>query len=239
MKPFIFLLLMVYCSISFAQRADPGKMTTSVGSFGLGSLNGGNDSFVFGKGIDMNSTQYSEVNGSPFLNVDFKPAYIALKDGKRYNNVPVKFDMLHNELDMQRDKDLISILGIDSVSYSDSIYQNMILKTGYPSINSHDTTTLYQLMAQNDKIQLVKFYHCRISTIKTMGMPDKASFDVDDQYYLFNKATKTMKEIKMNKKSFSSAIADMGFSKADIDKNKDLNFRNEKEVAGLVTSMAL
>ena len=239
MKPFIFLLLMVYCGGVFAQRPDPGIPTSSIASFSSMSMSGGNDGFVYGKGVDMNNYKNSEVSGSPFLNRDYIPAFVAFKNGRMYKDVPVKFDILHNEIDIQRDKDLISLLGIDSVSYPDSIYQTMILKTGFPAIDKHDTSSIYQIIAQNNKIQLLKYYHGYIGIIKSYGSADRASFDVDNRYYLFDKKTKTIKEIKLNKKSFSNAIADMGYSKAAMDKNTGIDFKNEKDVAGLVNSVNL
>ena len=144
--------------------------------------------------------------------------------------------MLHNEIDIEKKETLLSLLDIDSISYPDSSYQNMILKTGYPSINEHDTNSIYQIIAQNSKIQLLKYYHCHISAIKSLGFPDKTSFDVDNQYYLFNKATKTIEQVKLNKKSFSSAIEDMGYSKAEFDKNKNIDFKNERDVADLISA---
>jgi hypothetical protein len=233
MKPFIFLMLIVYCSGAYAQHV-PGT-PTSIASFNTSSVTGGNDAFVYGKGIDLNSAQYREVNGSPFLKQDFTAAYVAFKNGKKYSNVPVKFDILHNEIDIEYNETLLSLPGIDSISYPDSIYQNMILRTGYPSVNRHDTGSIYQLVAQNNKIQLLKYYHCYISTIKSLGLPDKTSFDVDRQYYLFDKATKTIKEVKLNKKSFPSAMAEMGYPIAEMDKNID--FKNEKDVANLISSV--
>ena len=238
MKPFILLMLIVHCSAAFAQR-NAGTPTHSITSFNSTSISGGNDSFTYGQGIDINSSQYNDVSGSPFLNHDYIPSYVAFKNGTRYSNVPVKFDILHNEIDIERNKQLISLLGIDSISYPDSDYQNMILKTGYPSINKHDTSSIYQIVAQNNKIQLLKYYHCYIGTIKSYGLPDKSSFEVDNQYYLFNKATKIIKEIKLNKKSISFAIAEMGYSKTEIDKNKEIDFKNEKDVAVLVSSLKL
>ncbi|HEX4374563.1 MAG TPA: hypothetical protein VHZ50_14775 [Puia sp.] len=238
MKPFIFLIAIVYCSSAFAQH-NAGTPTHIISSFSSTSITGGNDSFTYGQGIDINSSKYSEVGGSPFLYHDYIPAYVAFKNGRSYSNVPVKFDILNNEVDIDRNNQLISLLGVDSVSYPDSNYQNMILKTGYPSINKNDTSSIYQIIAQNNKIQLLKYYRCYIGIIKSYGYADRTSFNVDDQYYLFNKATKIIKEIKLNKKSFSGAIADMGYSKTEIDKNKDVNFKNEKDVAGLVSSVNL
>jgi hypothetical protein len=238
MKPFIILILIVYCSGAFAQR-NTGTPTNSIGSFSVTSLTGGNDPFTYGQGIDLNSSKYSEVSGSPFLKQDFATAYVAFKNGKQYTNVPVKFDMLHNEIDIERKETLLSLQDVDSISYPDSIYQNMILKTGYPSINEHDTSSIYQIVTHNNKVQLLKYYHCHISAVKSFGFPDKTSFDVDNQYYLFDKATKTIKQVKLNKKSFSSALADMGYSKAEIDNNKSIDFKNEKDLADLISSVSL
>jgi len=235
MKPFIFLMLIVYCSGVFAQR-NVGAPTRSIGSFSATSLTGGNDPFTYGQGIDLNNAKYSDVSGSPCLKQDFTAAFVAFKNGKQYTNVPVKFDMLHNEIDIEKNGTLLSLMDIDSISYPDSNYQNMILKSGYPSISEHDASSIYQIVAQNNKIQLLKYYHCHISTIKSLGFPDKTSFDVDNQYYLFNKATKAIEQVKLNKKSFSSAIADMGYSKAEMDKNKNIDFKNEKDVADLISA---
>jgi hypothetical protein len=230
-------MLIVYCSGVFAQH-NAGTPTSSIASISATSLTGGNDPFTYGQGIDLNSFKHNEVNGSPFLKQDYTAAYIAFKNGKKYSNVPVKFDMMHNEIDIERNETLLSLLGIDSLSYPDSNYQNMILKTGYPSINEHDTSSIYQIVAQNNKVQFLKYYRCHISTIKSLGLPDKTTFDVDNQYYLFGKTTKTIKQIKLNKKSFSSAIADLGYSNAESGKNKNIDFKNEKDIADLISSVS-
>jgi hypothetical protein len=238
MKPAIFLVLSIYCSGVYAQR-NTGTPSSSITSFNSTNLGGGNDAFVYGRGIDINSYQYIDVNGSPFLKQAFTPAYVVFKNGAKFSQVPVKFDMLHNEIDFEKDGTLLSMIGLDSISYPDSIYQNMIFKTGYPSLNKHDTSSIYQVVAQNDKIQLLKYYDCHISVVKSLGFPDKTSFDVDDQYYLFNKATKAFEEVKLNKKSFSSGLVGMGYSKAKLDKDKNIDFKNEKEVADLIRSLNL
>src|SRR5579871_390454 len=162
MKPFIFFMLMICCCSDFAQRADPGKPVSSIGSFSGLSITGGNDSFTYGNGINLNSAQYSEVSGSPFLNKDYASAYIVFKDGSKFKDVPVKFDMLDNQIDIEKDKKLVCLLTIDSISFPDSNYNSMILKTGYPSINKHDANSIYQVVAQNNKIQLLKYYHCHV-----------------------------------------------------------------------------
>lgn len=229
MKPILVLIPVLYCSVSFAQRGVPSSSVVTMSTM---STPGGNEAFDHGLGINLNSPQYYDVNGSPFLKADFTKAFIAFKNGKKFANVPIKFDILHNQIDIEDKEMLLYLEGIDSLSCPDSIYQTLILKTGYPSINKHDTSSFYQIVAQNDKVQLLKYYYCFISKIKTLGLPDKTSFDIDDQYYLYNKATKSLKEVKLNKKSLSSALADIGYSKADMDKNVD--FKNEKEVAGLI-----
>ena len=233
MRTSIFLLVMVYCSGVFAQRVNPGTPTSMVSSTGTMSLSGGNDPFVFGKGIDMTNAKYTDVDGSPFFNQDYKPALVVFKNGTTYKDVPVKFDMLHNEIDIYRNNELICLIGLDSVSFSDSAYTHMLLRTSFPPINKLDTSTIYQVLAQNNKIELLKYYHCSISTVRSVGMPDKSSFDVNSQYYLFDKSKKTIKEIKLNKKSFSNAISDMGYS------IKDVNFKNETELSDLVNSKNL
>lgn len=238
MKPAIFLVLIIYCGGVCAQRST-GAPSSSITSLNSTNIGGGNDAFVYGRGIDMNSYKNIGAYGSPFLKQDFTPAYIAFKNGAKYSQVPIKFDMLNNEIDIEKNDTLLSLIGIDSISYPDSNYQNMILKTGYPSLNKHDTYSIYQIVAENDKIQLLKYYYCYISTIKSLGLPDRTSFDVDDRYYLFNKATKAFEEVKLNKKSFSSGLGDMGYSKAELEKDGNINFKNEKDVAALVRSLNL
>jgi hypothetical protein len=238
MKLLICFTLMVCCGGAFAQRFA-GVPTHSIGTFNTPSLTGGNDAFTYGRGIDLSNSKYSDVAGSPFLKQDFTNAFLAFRNGKKYSNVPVKFDILNNEIDIDEKQTLISLQEIDSISFPDSIYQIMILKTGYPSINKHDENSIYQIVAQNNKIQLLKYYHCHISTVRTLGLPDKSTFDVDDQYYLYNKATKVIVDVKLNKKSISSAIADLGYSKAEIDKDKNIDFKNEKDVATLIGTAIL
>lgn len=237
MKSFIFLIAVVYCSNAFAQRPDGGKPTSSIISFSSMSVPNGTDPFVYGKATYINGSKYEDVSGSPFLNSDYTPAYITDKNGRGYSNMPIKFDMLDNEIDIQRGNQLMSLLNVDSVSYTNVQNQNVILKTGYPAINKHNVNSIYQVMAQNNKIQLLKYYYCYVENIKDYGLPDKAAYQVQNKYYFFNKATKTIEEIKLNEKSFLSGLADMGYSKAEIGQNKEVDFKNEKDVISLVNTM--
>src|SRR5579871_5140398 len=126
MKPFIFPIL-IFCYSSAVAQHFPGPEVGVINSSNSISLSGGNDGFVYGKGIDLNSAQYKEVSGSPFRRQDYSPAYILFKNGKRFSNVPVKFDILHNEIDIEYKAELISLPDIDSISFPDSIYQYMNL----------------------------------------------------------------------------------------------------------------
>ena len=234
MKPNIFLLLLMICCSGALAQHNAGTPTSVIASFNTMSVTGGNDAFVYGKGIDLDGYKNSEVSGSPFLKPYFSPAFVAFTNGRRYRMVPVKFDILHNQIDIQKSETLLYLIGVDSISYPDSVYQDVILKTGYPSVNKHDTKSIYQIVAQNDKIQFLKYYSCHSTTTKSLGFPDKISFDVDNQYYLFNKATKTLKEVKLNKKSLPSAMEEMGYSKAEMDKKMNIDFKDEKAVAELI-----
>jgi hypothetical protein len=93
--------------------------------------------------------------------------------------VPVKFDMLHNEIDIEKKETLLSLIGIDSIAYPDSNYQNMILKTGYPSINEHDTNSLIKSLFHQPlriwDIQKLKLIRIKILILKMKDVADLIS----------------------------------------------------------------
>ncbi len=159
------------------------------------------DMFVTNRAIDV--SQFNGIEGSPFLSEEYQQAFIKTKTGEQFNNAWIKFSTYSNEILLENASQLVALTNVDSVSYVEQPDNhektNIILKTGYPSIENKTAETIYQILAYHKDLQFLKYYQTKVETVKKMGMPDQKTFVTVPQYYIYSAAGKSMKRIKLNK----------------------------------------
>jgi len=152
------------------------------------------------------AAKYADVEGSPFLANDYKKAYVRIKGGQSFLAVPVKFNVLNNEIWFkQKDAEMI-LLKTDSIAYlnnPDDTFSVVALKTGYPDIGANTGSSLYQVLADGN-VQLLKYYKCNLIEIKDMNVVVGRKFEIVPEYYVFSNGS--LKKIKNSKKSFKEVL---------------------------------
>lgn len=196
------------------------------------------DMFVTNRAIDVSG--FDKIDGSPFLSKETKKAFIKLTNGEKFSNVWIRFNIHNNELLLDNGKQFLALMNVDSAAYTEvdasGSLQNIILKTGYPAIEKNTESSIYQVLASKNSIQLLKYYKTKIEKVKTMGMPDKDAFVTQGDYYLYDTVSKSLREIKLNKKSVLGALSKFS-SASEMATDLNTNFRNEKDVVKFISSL--
>lgn len=127
MKP-VFLLLVLLPSVVFCQKViDVAKDDANPIRDGL---------FYVVAGVPFSPAKYIQVvSGTPFFNDDFMPADLAMQGGGIHKNVPVKIDLISNDL-----------------IYKDSVGNELIATSAIRQITVHDKTTGRDLVFINSKL---------------------------------------------------------------------------------------
>ncbi|MDX2414372.1 MAG: hypothetical protein QNK33_04210 [Bacteroidales bacterium] len=82
----------------------------------------------------------SGYNGSPYLNDSFVPGFIEMKDGKRYKNILLRYNIHNDQVEFESEGETMAIDNPDRIArvridkqefYYFSFYENKELKKGY------------------------------------------------------------------------------------------------------------
>jgi len=123
----ILLLLALLPSIAFCQKViDVNKDDANPIRDGL---------FYVVAGVPFSPAKYVEVvSGTPFFNEDFMPADLLMAGGGKHKNVPVKIDLLSND-----------------IIYKDSLGNELIATSAIRQVLLHNNTTGGEIIFVNSK----------------------------------------------------------------------------------------
>lgn len=182
----------------------------------------------------------TDVDGSPYLFNDYSLGFVKIRGGLTYSSVPVRFEVMNNELQFMQDNKEMVMLDVDSVAYlalaEGGVKISTILKSGYPAIDGHTTNSLYEVMASGPKVHFLKYHRCRIAEQKRMGVPDKKEFIKEEDYYIYVPATGSIKKVKLNKKDIEEALSAVPEAAKTAEEQKT-NFKKEAGVRSLVAAI--
>ena len=119
-----------------------------------------------GNGKTINMGVDMENYGSPFFENDFLPADVVLENGKTYQNIPVKINLLSNEIIFRTDdgKELAILPTVLSVKLKKN-EEVFLFEYGYPSFEKQNKKTIYQVLAKGN-ISLLKYYFIQVTEAK-------------------------------------------------------------------------
>lgn len=178
----------------------------------VNSIGGGSHPGVVVRTID---NRYEGLRGTPYFLDTWSKGQVELVDGRRYVDVPIKFDAFRQALILLRPK-----MGNDSIIVDrntvnqfrlvDAVGQEYVFKR-YPTVKSADVEGSYFLVLYEGKSTLLK----RIA--KTFqGADYKQPYSTDIRYdsfqnkfdYYLLKPDQTLTKVKLSKKSLLDALAD-------------------------------
>lgn len=182
----------------------------------------------------------NDVDGSPYLFNDYSIGFVKIRGGQVYSSVPVRFEVVSNELQFMQDGKEMVMLDVDSAAYlalaEGGAKISTVLKSGYPAIDGHTTNSLYEILASGPKVHFLKFHRCYITEQKRMGVPDKKEFVKDADYYIYVPATGSIKKVKLSKKEIEEALSGVPEAAKTAEEQKT-NFKKEAGVRSLVAAI--
>lgn len=179
-----------------------------------------------------------EVGGSPFMTADYQTGSVKLTDDKTVTKVPVKFNIFSNAIMVQKDGQDMRLESFKTVMY-DALANNgsikqVIFSQGYPEIDGHTGTSIYQVLSEGPKVQLLKFLSQKVEDAATLGDYSRREIVTTQQLYIYTPGGQ-MKKIKTSKQSVADALPASLSARIDevVAANK-LNLKNESDIAELI-----
>lgn len=181
-----------------------------------------------------------EVGGSLFLSNEYKLGTVQVANEKTVPNVPVKFNIFSNAVMVQRDGEELKLESFELVTYDepgkDGSIQHIHFKQGYPEIDNHTSSSVYQVLAFGPKVHLLKFLSQKVEDVPTMGDYSRREIVTSQQLYIYLPGGQ-IKKIKTAKQSVVDAIPGMSEKIEEAVKAGDLNLKNESDIITLVHAL--
>lgn len=181
-----------------------------------------------------------EVGGSPFLSNEYKLGTVQVSNEKTVSNVPVKFNIFSNAVMVQREGEELKLESFELVSYDepgkDGSIKHIYFKQGYPEIDKHTATSVYQVLAFGSKIHLLKFLSQKVEDAPTLGDYSRREIVTSQQLYIYIPGGE-IKKIKTGKQSIADALPGMSEKIEEAIKTGNLNLKNESDIITLVNAL--
>ncbi len=183
--------------------------------------------------------KYADINGTAYLFPNFKYAAITLTDGRKYNNVKARLNLLEHEVNFIASngeegyigKGMVSIITIVDTTKQGAI--NYTFQSGFPKTDNQTFISFYQVLGGGPKCSLLKSINKTIEDRSNELSGEKSKeFIVREQLYVFFKGE--MKRVKKDKGFFTALFVDQsGPMNQFITANK-INFKSEDGLIKLI-----
>ncbi len=206
---------------------------------GLGQKTGKWDNQVYIQDVSGRpmSAKYIGVDGFPYLVKDFKFGSIELKNGRKFSSVPLKLDLVAQEiifLSPNKEEGVIGSDFVKDVSLIDTTELGVIpylLRSGFPAIDNYKSNQ-FCLVIADGKIALLKSMVKSIDTRKNeLSGEISKEFALTEDYFTFQNGV--MSRFKRDKND----ILELFYKQRDkieifIKANKG-SFKNEQYLASI------
>lgn len=175
-----------------------------------------------------------DVEGSELLYDKWLPATIKSSNGKEYNNVMIKYNLL---------EDVPYFLGKGEVTmvFSTPIKEfviedkdeskRKIFRAGFPNFNTYNTSTFYEVLADG-KLKLLKKQSKRITEARAYNSATTVKSIVDNiSYFVFQ--NDQLIPVKRDKKFFQN-LSGKTPSTEEVLGNKKINLKDEADLITIV-----
>ncbi|QQL50011.1 hypothetical protein [Mucilaginibacter ginkgonis] len=174
-------------------------------------------------------TKDADVEGSRYLNDKWALGSVSTANGKKLENVYLKYDVYENKLifktensdDEQTFADLVK-----SFTFKGPPVRNF--SNDFPAVAGQKSNVYYEVLSTGKK-SLLKSYGKELSEIKTYGSSETVKkFEESESYYVF--ADGKMLPVKKNKASMLATLSDKSDKIDQFLKAVNLNFKNDDDL---------
>lgn len=182
--------------------------------------------------------KYADINGSAYLFPNFKFAAITLNDGRKYNNVKARLNLLEHEVNFIASNGEEGYIGkgmVSAITIIDTTKQGAIsytFQTGYPKTDNQTSINFYQVLAAG-KCSLLKSINKNIEDRSNEMSGEKSKeFIVRENLYVFIKGE--MKRVKKDKDFFTALFADQSAPISQFINANKASFKSEEGLIKLI-----
>lgn len=188
-------------------------------------------------GIPVQDRNLSDVKGSQFIFDDWAKGNVKLKDDKVYNNLDLKYSDYDDAVYFKSSSGEMQAFSVPvadfTISYTEG--NNNFLrhfKNGY-QVMGYEVNAYFETL-NDGKTQFLKKTKKKIEEVNTYGSTTgNKSFNTSTRYFIFNNGK--VVNVKKDKKSILEALGDKQTELETYAKANNLNFKNEADIAKLVT----
>jgi len=182
--------------------------------------------------------KYEGIAGSVYDQTEYQLAKITLKDGRVYNDVKTRINLLEQEVNFIASNGQEGYLGkgmASEIAYIDSKVETQNVKVfqcGFPPIDNQNRISFYQILF-NGKTSLLKSVYKSIQERNNdMSGERYKEFATYENMYLLKEGT--MVRIKKDKSSIVAMFQDKKEAITKYIEDKKLNLKNEAHLIALV-----
>ena len=180
----------------------------------------------------------ADVSGTPYLLDDWKPASLLIRDKDRFNNIPVKLDLVNQEVHFISQKGVEMILPaglVREISILDSSTGRRVqykFRGGYPALESQSDNTLYLILSQG-KIPLLEYLRKKVRVQKNdvSGEVSKELVTYED-YYL--DISGKLVPVKRSRDFFLDKMSDRKKEVEEFVQKNKLSYKSEADIKKIV-----
>lgn len=246
----LFLLALLSLTQAMGQIQTAGTGSTTVGGSGIsgipgnGTLSGNLSSpqtfMTLSARGGWKLPEFATTEGSPFLHSEYNTAFVRVKSGFTSGNVQVKFNIYGNEIIFIQNGNEMALDSVDFVSYTtmgkNGDIETIKLKTGFPAVNGHSTSSIYQLLDSGTKVQLLKYSFQKTEEVRRFGETTHKEFVTYQELYV-NSTSGGMKKIKTDLKSLQEALPEYAAQLDKIVNEKKLKIKRESDLILLIEEL--
>lgn len=227
MKSLFFCLSFLFVTFSHAQRNSISTTSKWGQQIFLSDVNG--QAFI---------NKYEGISGSVYDQTDYQLAKITLKDGRVYNDVKTRINLLEQEVNFIASNGQEGFLGkgmASEIAYIDTKVETQDVKVfqcGFPPIDNQNSISFYQILF-NGKTSLLKSVYKTIQERNNEMSGERfKEFATYENMYLLKDGT--MVRIKKDKSSIITLLKDQNQALKKFIEDQKLNLKNEAHLIDLV-----
>lgn len=182
--------------------------------------------------------KYSDVNGTPYFNAEYKSAKIKLNQGRIFVDVKMRINLATQETSF------ISANGVEGymvagmvkeITYADTAAEGVItykFQTGFPPIDKQNENNFYQVLSEGRCSFVKSIVKTVIERKNELSGEIAKDFETTENYYLFSGGK--MKRIKKSKEFFLSELTDKQAEITLFIQSNQLSFKNTDHLIKLL-----
>jgi len=158
------------------------------------------------------------VKGSPMIQDGWEAGIIHFKNGLQFNDTVMNFSLYNNKLYIARNNRYLELVQ-PAVSFTlnfrneSGTIDTHVFKNGYPGIEDHDSTCMYEVLYDGENLQLISWEHKKVIETFNYGSPHEKEYALVQKLYLYLPKEKKITAlssyaVQSAKKSLPAAYAD-------------------------------